>query len=660
MAKVKMKSFEIACMQSDAKKLVERLQIMGAAELDSFDDSRFSNMPAKSIAAIYERNMQTVMQALSVLDKYSPKKGAGMFSGRTEITLSEFEKKAKENDKTLRDAIEIISLSKKIEDAQAELVKLETSIASLAVWKNLDVPSDLKATQKAAFFIGSFPRLYERETLLKELAAAIPQISEYDAEVIYSSKEITTAFVMCHVSVSQEVLAALRSLGFTAVSETSSLTPARYCEELESKKAQITSGLEECKQRIIAFAEKREKLELLYDAFSVKKDEYEALDNAKVSGRIMVIAGFLPEKNCTAVKTLCNEIGAAAYFAEPDEDADTPVLLKNNKFCEPVEGITEMYALPGKKDIDPSSVMAFFYYLLFGMMLSDAGYGLVMTIGTAVILKKTKVEGSMRKMLNMFFWCGISTVFWGVLFGSWFGDIVPVICKNFLGIENPPSLALWFEPINDPIKLLLFSFVIGICHLFLGLITFGVIQWRDGNKASAIFDTLPIILLVLGAAPLAGNVLVEIPSAITSVAKYVAVAGVVLVVLTSSRTSKNLLVRLGGGLYGLYNVASGYFSDILSYSRLLALGLATGSIASVVNMIGVMPDNKIVKAIMLVVVCLIGHPLNMAINVLGAYVHTNRLQFVELFSKFYEGGGRAFSPLKINTKYFKLKEDHEK
>ena len=141
------------------------------------------------------------------------------------------------------------------------------------------------------------------------------------------------------------------------------------------------------------------------------------------------------------------------------------------------------------------------------------------------------------------------------------------------------------------------------------------------------------------------------------IGKYLAIIGVVLIVLTTSRTSKNILVRLGGGLYGLYNVASGYLSDILSYSRLLALGLATGSIASVVNMIGVMPEGTTMKAVMLIVVCLIGHPLNMAINVLGAYVHANRLQFVELFSKFYEGGGRAFEPLKIDTKFFKLKEE---
>ena len=319
-----------------------------------------------------------------------------------------------------------------------------------------------------------------------------------------------------------------------------------------------------------------------------------------------------------------------------------------------------MYALPGKNDVDPSGIMAFFYYLLFGMMLSDAGYGVLMTIGSWFILKKTGVEGSMRKTMKMFFYCGISTTIWGALFGSWFGDIVQVVCTNFLGYTQPPDIALWFEPIKDPIKLLLFSFIIGICHLFLGLVVLGVMKWRDGDKVSAICDTVPIMMTVLGAAPLAGSILAPgIPKVIMEIAKYVAIAGVVLIVLTSSRSSKNIFARLGGGLYGLYNIASGYLSDILSYSRLLALGLATGSIGSVINMLGSMVQNPVVKAIMLVVVFIVGHTLNMAINVLGAYVHTNRLQFVELFGKFYEGGGRAFEPLKFNTKFFKIKEEND-
>lgn len=258
--------------------------------------------------------------------------------------------------------------------------------------------------------------------------------------------------------------------------------------------------------------------------------------------------------------------------------------------------------------------------------------------------------------MNMFLGCGISTIFWGAMYGSWFGDIIQVVAREFFGKEIG-SLALWFEPVNDPLKLLLFSFLFGIVHLFVGLgVRFGML-WKDGKKLDAFCETVPVYLLVTGAAPLAAGIIITIPPWITGAAKYVALAGVAAVILTAGRGSKSIFGKLGGGLYGLYNVGSGYLGDILSYSRLLALGLSTGVIASVVNMLGTIPKNPVVKAVLLVFAFVAGHTVNIAINLIGTYVHTNRLQYVEFFSKFYEGGGRAFAPLTTNTKYFKFREE---
>ena len=253
-------------------------------------------------------------------------------------------------------------------------------------------------------------------------------------------------------------------------------------------------------------------------------------------------------------------------------------------------------------------------------------------------------------------YCGVSTIIWGALFGSWFGDIVQVVGQQFFGVEIG-SLALWFEPLDDPMTLLLYCFAFGIVHLFVGVAVNFRILWKEGKKWDAIWDTVPIYLTILGVAPIAAGILTEVPAILSQIGGYMAIAGVVLIVLTQGRSSKTILGRLGGGLYGLYNTATGYLSDILSYSRLLALGLATGSIAGVINLIGTMPDNLVVKAIMLIVVFIVGHTLNLAVNLLGAYVHTDRLQFVELFSKFYEGGGRAFKPLTVHSKYIKFKEE---
>ena len=326
-----------------------------------------------------------------------------------------------------------------------------------------------------------------------------------------------------------------------------------------------------------------------------------------------------------------------------------------------MEAITEMYALPSKDDPDPSPIMAFFYYFFFGLMLSDAGYGLLMVIFTTIAKKKFKLSDKMRKTMDLYFYCGISTVFWGAMFGGWFGDIIPVIANNFFGKNlTTADIAIWMDPLsgNNPMTLLLFSFLFGICHLFLGLTVRLVMLWKEGKKLDALCDTVPIYLLVTGIAPICANMVAGgFPQTVLTVGKYLAIAGAALVVLTSGRSSKKLLGKLGGGLYGLYNVGSGYLGDVLSYSRLLALSLCTGVIAQVVNMLGTIPSNPVAKGILLFFVFIFGHTVNIAINMIGTYVHTNRLQYVELYSKFYEGGGRAFAPFGTNTKYISLKEE---
>lgn len=242
------------------------------------------------------------------------------------------------------------------------------------------------------------------------------------------------------------------------------------------------------------------------------------------------------------------------------------------------------------------------------------------------------------------------------MFGSWFGDIVQIVGKQFFN-KDIPSLALWFEPVRDPMKLLLFAFLFGIIHLFVGLGVRFSMLWKDGKRLDAILDVIPVYLLILGAAPLCAGIVIPVPSLLAAIGKYLALAGASFIVLTAGRSTKNILGKLGGGLYGLYNIGAGYMGDILSYSRLLALGLSTGVVASVVNVLGTISNNMLVKGIMLVFVFIFGHSVNIAVNLIGSYVHTNRLQYVEFFSKFYEGGGKAFTPLRSNTKYYRLKEE---
>ncbi|MDO5141032.1 MAG: V-type ATPase 116kDa subunit family protein, partial [Eubacteriales bacterium] len=311
-------------------------------------------------------------------------------------------------------------------------------------------------------------------------------------------------------------------------------------------------------------------------------------------------------------------------------------------------------------------IIACFYYILFGLMLSDAGYGLILVIACGYVLLKVKnIKPGMEKMVRLMFFSGISTTFWGFMFGSFFGDAVGVVASTFF---NRPDIAfrpLWFNSMEEPIRLLAFAFLIGIIHLFTGLFIKLYQLLKAGQIRDAIYDVVFWMMFVGGAIVylLSMQMITDMLSlsfilspAIGKAGGMVAIAGCLGVVLTGGRESKNPIIRLLLGLYGAYGITS-WLSDVLSYSRLLALGLATGCIAQVFNKLGTMLGNGILGAVFFIVIFVFGNLLNLAINVLGAYVHTNRLQFVEFFNKFYEGGGREFEPFTENTKYYSVKEE---
>ena len=654
MAKLRMKKIELIAPLTDSKKIIELLQRRGVVELSRTEDECLEQTNVTAVTGSFDKFRATAVQALDTLEKYVPEKTAltDMLGGRTEVEKHDFGKRAAQLEKTMNIANEILRCGRTVTDCDAERQQLAMRCDTLRPWLALDVPLNFHGTDTTTAFIGTVPY----PTTADDLEAKLPEGTS--VEVVLATKEQTNLFVLCCDDAAQECEDGLRKLMFATLGESEKFTPAELTEQLNKRSEELGKKRDTAEKRIIELAESRKDLKFVVDYLTMRKDKYDALNSLGFTESTFVLTGFIPEKYCDSLRKEIEEKHVAYIeFTDPSEDEEVPVLLENGRFSAPLEGITKMYAMPSKDDVDPTPVMAFFYYLLFGMMLSDAGYGILMVIGTMIALKKFKLEDSMRKTLIMFRNCGISTVIWGALFGSWFGDIVQVVGKQFFD-KDVGSIALWFQPLDDPIKLLLFSFGIGILHLFLGVAVAFYMSWRDGRKLDAIFDAVPIYLIILGVAPLGAGILTEVPSTLKTVGGYMLIAGVVLLVLTAGRSSKNIFGKLFGGLYALYNTATGWLSDILSYSRLLALGLATGSIASVINLIGTMPENKIIKLVLLVVVFVIGHTANLAINLLGAYVHTDRLQFVELFSKFYTGGGREFEPLTVNTKYLKFKEEN--
>ena len=653
MAKLKMKKIELIALLTDSKKIIELLQRRGVVEICQNSEE----LPGANVSAVigeFERFRSTAAQALEILEKTVPEKVSvtDMFGGRIEVEKHEFGREAMELEKVMTTAGAILRSSRFIADSEAEIARLEVRCDTLKSWKALDVPLNFRGTAAATAFIGSLPYAITAENLEERLPEGT------SAEVICASKVQTNLFILCSKNAASEVSDELRKMSFIPLSESEKQTPAEIIGECMEKRRSLGENIEKAREEITALADQRDKLKFAVDYLQMRKDKYEVLNSLGFTDSTFVLTGYVPEKYASGIqKEIEKKYKASVTFADPEEDEDVPVLLENGSFSSPVEGITKMYALPGKSDVDPTPVMSFFYYLFFGMMLSDAGYGLLMVIGTTIALKKFKLETAMKKTLIMFRNCGISTIFWGALFGSWFGDIIQVVAREFFDTEIR-SVALWFQPLDDPIKLLLYSFGLGILHLFLGVAVSGKMAWDEGRKLDAVLDTVPVYLTIVGAAPLAASILISVPSNLKSVGSYLLIAGVAMLVLTSGRSSKSILGKFFGGLYALYNTATGYLGDIMSYSRLLALGLATGSIAGVINLIGTMPENTAVKAVLLTVVFIVGHTANLAINLLGAYVHTDRLQFVELFSKFYTGGGREFSPLTENTKYIKFKEEN--
>jgi V/A-type H+-transporting ATPase subunit I len=670
MAILPMKRIHIYALSGDRRPILEALQQFGSVQVNNLQaDDYFIKKDITEDLTEVERDMAKAEEALSILESYSPENKSVLESlrGRQELTLRAYEDFSGKKDEFLQKAEHIRYLERHITECTAEMQKLQVQMDALTPWSKLDIPLQFQGTRLSSAHIGTLPGEVSLEELLVKLMQLIPEVEAIHVDIVSKTKEQTCIFALCHRNDSAAVEGALRTLGFARPPVSSgNIPPARQLAELEEKHKNLASESENAKSEIMSFADERESLKLLYDWLSMKLERLKAAGCLLESRRILMLSGYIPEREIDkVVSDLENRFIVHLEIEEPDDKEDVPILLENNKFVEPVEGVLASFSYPGKGEIDPSAIMSLFYYILFGLMLSDAAYGLIMAIGCGICLWKfSNMENGTRKTLRMFFFCGLSTTFWGALFGSWFGDVVTVVSTTFF--NKPISIdPLWFEPMKDPMRMLVFSMAVGIIHLFAGLGANIAQNVKAKKYMDAFYDAVLWYLLVGGLIvfALSSRKFVEIlnlnfivPVSIGKAASIVSAAAAVGIVLTAGRESRNWFKRIAKGLYGLYNV-SGYLSDILSYSRLLALGLATGVIATVINQMGAMGGNSIFGAILFVLVFVVGHAINLGINLLGAYVHTNRLSFVEFFGKFYEGGGSEFTPLGVHTKYYKLKEE---
>lgn len=644
MAIVNMKKMHLLGLKKEQGKILSTLQKTGVVEIidivedinesgDEVQDSQIHQELTKELTYL-ETKLSNLKFGIDFLKPYV-KSINPLIHGKPSIKKDELSEILSNEVKVLETLQAVFDLDKRISRLKVEESKLQGQMEMLSPWRSLDIPLDqLGSTQKTVFLTTTMPRK-SREELEKKLdeeglLAEITTLGE--------SQDDVYALVIYHKNHGEELQSLFKEFSVnTQDFPRLNGTPTEIIKKDQKRLTDIEKERENIKDESKKLADQRLYFEILYDYYSVERDRKSALQNVADTDKTFSVQAWLPEQYEDLVKSEVLKVTDTVYleFRPPSEDEEMPVLLSNSKLVEPFEVITELYSLPDPRGIDPNIYMAPFYFIFFGMMLSDAGYGIIMSLITGFALWKFKLADSGKKFVSMLFLCGLSTVLWGAVFGGWFGDLIRV---------KP----LWINPLDNPLSVLILSFIMGIIQIYTGIILNAYKNVRAGHTADALMDQGLWLVLLTG-------LLMFVKPELATIGKYMALFGAVGLVLTQGRSQKGILKKLTSGILSLYDI-TGYLSDVLSYSRLLALGLTTGVIASVINTMAKTVSGSIVGYVAMALIIIGGHVFNLVINVLGAYVHSSRLQYIEFFSKFYDSGGRAFSPLKVKTTYVELED----
>lgn len=651
MAIVKMNKISLIGLELDKERILGNLMKLGVVEVTDSDE-KMSSDEWKELVSIdgdsesvsqLDTQIDRVFAIISYLDKFDKRKKP-LFSSKRDINASALSMVLQNEDKLWSVINEINQYDETLSNLKSEKNKNSNLILSLKPWEALDIPLDLTSTDSSSVLIGVVPQMADTDKIKHDL---YDNVAESYCEVVGKDKEQSYLLIIYLSSKEEDTANVLKQYGFSKVAFKELSGTVKHNMNQASKTIEkIDKDIEDIEKKIASYASYKDDFEVLHDYLSIERERKSVLENLLKTDKVFMLEGWLPENSSEQVKTFLEKSSDCFIeITKPGEDEEFPVLLANKALPSSVESITNMYSVPNSKELDPNTIMAPFFILFFGLMLSDGGYGAIMVILSGIILKKFKLEEGTKKFMKLMFYSGISTMLWGLLFGGWFG------------IPNIP--ALWFNPVEDPELLLSYSLLFGVVHIYVGLGVRGANLIRDKKYLDAVFDVLFWYVLFTGfilfVLPYIPKVDPESVTGLVNLGKYLMVIGAALLILTQGRDKKNIFAKLLGGVSSLYDLVS-FMSDVLSYSRLLALGLATSVIASIVNQMATMFGfNNILKVIAVIAILAFGHTFNFAINALGAYVHSCRLQYIEFFGKFYKGGGTSFEPFKAKTKYINLK-----
>lgn len=577
-------------------------------------------------ASSNETDLAEVRYYLDLLQRYYPvrKSFIEQFTGsKIELTEEKYHKYINQKEKFKEISSSCRSIEENISQIQNEETQAANLIEELTPFKTFKLPleevknSVYVATGLFSVAAGSF----------EEISEQLPETTDdYYLEKIATDSELDYFYF---AAPNEDFKSAEEYFKSNQVAQVTfkdlTGTAADNIAAVEEKLERLKEDKDRLLKEIELLTAERPLLMSCYDYLANEHSKTEAALNLAKTENSFLLEGWIPVPLVADLEEMVEEQTETAVLLlrDPEPGEEVPVLLQNRGPSEAYEVVTKLYGSPQKYELDPTPYMAPFFFLIFGICFSDAGYGMVLALLSFLALRKLKLAGGGEQLVKLLFLGGVSSIIFGVLFGSFFGDLT----------QFSP---LWFNPLEDPMYMLIFSFALGLIHIYFGM---GLQAYRNikaGRFWDAVFDQLTWFLF------LNGLVMLLLPATF-AIGKWLAIGGAAGLILTQGRSQQGIIKKFLSGLVSLYNT-TGYLSDVLSYSRLLALGLATGVIASAINAMGGMIAGSTVGTILMILVLIGGHLFNIVISTLSSFVHTSRLQYIEFFGKFFEGGGRFFQP----------------
>ncbi|PWM45049.1 MAG: hypothetical protein DBX47_05060 [Clostridiales bacterium] len=654
MAIVKMKRITLIAENKNKKQILDELMWLSSVDItplsDMLKDEKWSLLLKRDIndenGEKYRKAKDDIDKSIEILNPYSVEKRS-IFTKPHELSRNDFNEFDKNNKDVLYLAYSVLDIKNKLNMLKTDENKQRTLLQSLSVWNDFPLDLNTPISKHVDVELGVMP---STEEIDKDLARLYEKAPECYAEILGQDNEQYYVALIYLRSTEVEIKAALAPFHWAAVSFKDLYgTVDENIMLINERLAQIEEQRNALTTQLIEYAKELPTLEKASDIVTNNAQLYSVRDNLLCTKNTFMLDGWCPSKCVPQLQKKLEAFDCYYEVNDPAEDEEPPVLLKNNGFTTPFETITKMYALPTYRGLDPDFIMAPFFFVFFGMMLGDAGYGIILTLLCALALKFGHFKKSMRQNLKLFLLCGISTIIWGLLFGSFFGNVINLFSETFLG-QVFELRALWFNPMDAPLTLLVLSFGIGFVHVIIGMFMKLYMLIRDKRFVEAFCDVGLWLLTLISVVVFALGSILPVPEIIGKIGLYATLAGVFGLILTQGRDKKNPIAKLFSGILSLYDI-TGYLSDILSYSRILALGLSSSVIAMVFNYLAVLFGGGLLGAVVFVIIFTLGTVLNLALSTLSAYVHSSRLQFIEFFSKFYESGGREFNALRVETNY---------